>query len=261
VTTSVFVGAVLIGVGVGFLSGAFGKGGSAIATPMLHLLGVPAIAAIASPLPATIPSSWLASRSYARANSVDYRVVRVGLPLGLVATVAGAVLTRWIPGQPLVLFTDVVILAFGMRLLLSQRAPTPDEASNAVRAHDAAAYTRATTARIIAVVAVVGFVSGLLGNSGGFLLAPLFVAVLGMPIHRAFGTSLVLATCLAVPGTLVHWWLGHIDWSLTFAFGLAAVPAAFAGAQLALRTNVRSLTVAYGVALSTLGGGLLALSH
>ena len=48
--------------GVGFLSGAFGKGGSAIATPLLHLLGVPAMVAIASPLPATIPSSWLASR-------------------------------------------------------------------------------------------------------------------------------------------------------------------------------------------------------
>jgi len=101
----------------------------------------------------------------------------------------------------------------------------------------------------------------LLGNSGGFLLAPLFISVLGMPVHRAFGTSLMLATFLAVPGTLVHWWLGHIDWSLTFAFGFAAVPAALAGAQLALRTKDRSLTLAYGVGLSTIAGGLLALSH
>jgi len=262
VTTDVFVGAVLIGIGVGFLSGAFGKGGSAIATPLLHLVGVPAIVAIASPLPAAVPSSWLASRTYARAGNVDRRVVRVGLPIGLPATVVGALLTRWIPGEPLVLVTDVVILAFGLRILLTRRADQDVSRRQQFACDErAAADARASTARILAVVGIVGFVSGLLGNSGGFLLAPLFIAVLGMPIHHAFGTSLVLATFLAVPGALVHWWLGHIDWSLTLAFGLAAVPAALVGAQVALRTRDRSLTLAYGVGLSTLGGGLLALAH
>ena len=81
-----------------------------------------------------------------------------------------------------------------------------------------------TRCRVLVVVGLVGFVSGLLGNSGGFLLAPLFMTALGLPIHRAFGTSLVLATCLAVPGTIVHAWLGHIDWTLTLAFGFAARP-------------------------------------
>src|SRR4029077_5307230 len=95
----------------------------------------------------------------------------------------------------------------------------------------------ATVPKILAVVGAVGFVSGLLGNSGGFLLAPLFMSVLGMPIHRALGTSLVLAMCLAIPGTIVHAWLGHIDWSLTLAFGVASAPAAAAGANLALRTK------------------------
>jgi uncharacterized membrane protein YfcA len=168
----------------------------------------------------------------------------------------GAFLTRWIPGAPLVIFTDAVILTVGLRILLTQRA-----SPHATRADDEARDTRVTVARVLAIVGVVGFVSGLLGNSGGFLLAPLFMSGLGMPVHRAFGTSLVLATCLGVPGALVHWWLGHIDWAVTFAFGVAAVPAAIAGAQVALRAKARSLTLAYGVGLSTLAGGLLALSH
>ena len=244
-TPQVLVGAILIGVGVGFLSGAFGKGGSAIATPLLHLLGVPAIVAIASPLPATIPSTWLASRVYARAGDVDRRVVRIGLPIGLPATVAGALLTRWIPGGPLVLVTDVMILAFALRILLTRHA------TNARTRHE---HMDATRVLLV-------FISGLLGNSGGFLLAPLFISALGMPIHRALGTSLVLATCLAVPGTLVHAWLGHIDWSLTLAFGVASAPAAAFGARLALRTKERSLTLAYGVGLAALAGGLLAIAH
>ncbi len=246
----VLVGAMLIGLGVGFLSGAFGKGGSAIATPLLHIIGVPALVAIASPLPATIPSTLLASRVYGRAGDIDARVVRIGLPIGLGATAIGALLTGWIPGGPLVIATDIMVLAFGLRILLARHA-TPNE-----EAHDPA-----TASRIMMVVGAVGFISGLLGNSGGFLLAPLFISALGMPIHRAFGTSLLLAACLAIPGTLVHALLGHIDWSLTLAFGFASAPAATAGAQLALRTKERSLTMAYGAGLTTLAGGLLAFAH
>lgn len=245
----ILLGAALIGLGIGFLSGAFGKGGSALATPLLHLIGVPAIIAIASPLPATIPSTLLAGREYARAGDVDRRIVRVGLPIGLPATVAGALLTRWIPGGPLIIATDVVVLVFGLRLLLNGHSTTASDAR------------RATTPRVLVVVGVVGFISGLLGNSGGFLLAPLFMTALGLPIRRAFGTSLVLATCLAIPGTIVHAWLGHIDWTLTLAFGFAAAPAAGAGARLALRAKTHSLTLAYGVGLTTLAGGLLAFSR
>jgi uncharacterized membrane protein YfcA len=251
VSFHVLLGAALIGMAVGYLSGAFGKGGSAIATPLLHLLGVPAIVAIASPLPATIPATLLAGRVYGRAGNVDRRIVRLGLPVGLVLTAVGALLTRWIPAGPLIGATDVVVLACAVRILTVRPADddtvVPDEHRSALR--------------VVVVVGAVGLVSGLLGNSGGFLLAPLFAGVLGLPIHRALGTSLVLAACLAVPGTLVHAGLGHIDWSLTLAFGLASVPAASAGARLALRTKARPLTLAYGAGLATIAGGLLAISH
>ena len=251
----VLLGAVLIGMGVGFLSGAFGKGGSALATPLLHAIGVPAIVAIASPLPATIPATLIAGRAYARAGNVDRRIVRIGLPIGIPAIIAGAALTRWIPGGPLIIVTDVVVLVFGVRILLTRLT------ASAASAADITRVTRATTARVLVIVGVVAFVSGLLGNSGGFLLAPLFMTALGLPIHRALGTSLVLATCLAVPATAVHALLGHIDWTLTLAFGIAAAPAAGVGAQLALRARAGSLTLAYGAGLTTLAGGLLALSH
>src|SRR5438128_749215 len=106
--------------GVGYLSGAFGKGGSAIATPLLHLLGVPAMVAIASPLPATIPSTLFAGRVYGRAGNVDRRVVRIGLPFGVAMIVVGALLTRWIPGGPLVVLTDVLVLGCALRVLTAR---------------------------------------------------------------------------------------------------------------------------------------------
>lgn len=48
---------VIAGAAIGALTGLFGVGGSSIATPMLAMLGVPPIMAVASPLPATIPSA------------------------------------------------------------------------------------------------------------------------------------------------------------------------------------------------------------
>ena len=48
----------VIGAGAGFLGGLFGKGGAALATPLLAAIGIPPIVAVASPLPATLPSTF-----------------------------------------------------------------------------------------------------------------------------------------------------------------------------------------------------------
>lgn len=247
----ILLGALVIGAGVGFLSGAFGKGGSAVSTPLLHALGVPAIVAIASPLPATIPSTLLASRGYARAGHVDRTVLKVGLIVGLPLTAIGAFLTRWIGGEPLVLATDVILLVLGLRVLLTARVEPDAVGDSAVE------LPLVSRGRTVGVVAVAALVSGLLGNSGGFLLAPLFMNVLHMPVRRALGTSLALAAALAVPGTIVHAWLGHIDWSLALVFGLASVPLATVGATVALRVREHSLSLAYGFGIALLSGGLL----
>jgi uncharacterized membrane protein YfcA len=240
----------LIGAGIGFVSGCFGKGGSAISTPLLHAIGVPAMIAVASPLPATIPSTLLAGRSYARDGHLDRRVVRIGLIVGLPTGVIGALFTKWVPGGSLILVTDVLVLMLALRVLIGHGTKTEEVVERT-----------APAAAVVAVVGVVGLTSGLLGNAGGFLLAPLFISVLGMPVKRALGTSLALAAALAVPGTIVHAWLGHIDWSLTLAFGLAAVPLATVGARTALRMKERHLTLAFGAGLTLLAGGLLAFAH
>jgi len=263
VDVHVLLGALLIGAGVGFLSGAFGKGGSAVSTPLLHVLGVPAIVAIASPLPATIPSTLIAGRSYARAGHVDRGVLRIGIIVGVPLTAFGAFLTRWIGGEPLVLATDVILLALAVRVLLKVQAePKLAGEPNLSREHDDLDQPEPVSRpKLIGVVAVAGMVSGLLGNSGGFLLAPLFMNVLHMPVRRALGTSLALAAVLAIPGTIVHAWLGHIDWTLSLVLGTASMPCAALGAAAALRVKERSLSLAYGFGIAMLSGGLLVFAR
>lgn len=236
-----------LGAAVGFLGGLFGKGGSAVATPLLAALGVPAFAAVASPLPATIPATVVAADRYRRSGLVDGRLVLWSLAAGLPATVLGALATRWVSGEGLVLVSEVVLVGIGLRVLLGRRA--------------AAAFgERPSTARLVAVGGMVGLAGGLLANAGGFLLAPLYLLVARLPVKRALGASLAVSAVLAIPGTLVHAWLGHVDWAVTLVFALGAVPLARLGSKVALQAPPARLERLYGAGLVVLGGGMLAVA-
>lgn len=235
----------LIGLGIGFLGGLFGKGGSAVATPLLFAAGVPAIVAVASPLPATIPSTLVAARAYHKMGYINWRTISLSLIVGVPATIIGAVATRWIGGPALVTITELVVMAIGLKLVVSPSDSRDDDAG-----------TDPASARLLVVGGSVGFLAGLLANSGGFLLAPLYLAVARLPIKAALGASLAVSAVLAIPGTIVHAALGHIDWKVTLVIAATSIPASRTGAMVALRTASDRLERIYGVVLVLLGVGL-----
>jgi uncharacterized membrane protein YfcA len=244
------IAVVLVGMAIGFLSGLFGKGGSAVATPVLHALGVPAVLAVGSPLPAALPATLAAAGAYQRERMIDRRVAVLSVACGVPVTIAAAIATRWIGGGPLVVLTELLVIGLGIRL--ATRRSGDDESG---------AASPPSTRAIVTVAVAVGVASGLLANSGGFLLAPLYVSVLRLPIKAAFATSLVVAAALTVPATIVHALLGHIDWTLTLALGLSAAPFAYFGGKVALRTPSATLERFYGLAIAVLGLALLVISH
>ena len=240
---------VAIGAAVGFLGGLFGKGGSAIATPLLSVAGISALVAVASPLPAVIPGTLVASYAYWQQRLIDWRVVRWSIAIGVPTTAIGAYATRWTGGTPLLIATEIIVTLLGARFLLRPGDP-----------HEITIVPHGFRTRLAIVAGVVGVLSGLLANSGGFLLAPLYVLVLRLPLKQAFASSLAVATALAIPGTIVHAALGHIDWTIVAYFGAAAIPLSYLGARLAVRTNPVRLERLYGAALLLLGAITLTLS-
>ncbi len=239
----------LIGLLVGFTGGLFGKGGSAVATPLLQLMGVPAFFAVASPLPATIPGTLVASLAYLRQGLYDRQVVFWSALLGFPATVLGAWASVLVGGSALLLISNVVIAGLGLSFLVR---PTASRA-------EPLPLTPGTKRWLAAAVGVgVGLVSGLLANAGGFMLAPLYVRVLRLPLKTAFACSLVTSAILAVPGTAVHVYLGHVDWTLVLVFGLGSIPFAYLGARTAVRMSVRVLEPAFGLALLLIGAAGIA---
>ena len=118
---------------VGFLGGLFGKGGSAIATPLLSLVGYPGFIAIASPLPATIPGTLVASGEYWESQLLDWEIVWWSIGVGIPATILGSLLTKFTGARPLLIVTGILVLGFGLSFLFLPRekksaGSSPDQA-------------------------------------------------------------------------------------------------------------------------------------
>lgn len=230
---------VLAGLGVGVVFGIFGAGGSAFATPVLAMLGVTGLAAVASPLPAMVPAAFVSARKYVQAGLLDRRVAKFAVMGGVPGTLIGALASRLVGGDRLLILSGVLLLIIGVRMLM----PDP-KGSSAVRA------SRRENARIVIASSFgVGLLTGLLANGGGFLLVPLFVLVLGLSSIEAAGTSMVVVGILTIPTLTTHWALGNIDWTVAGGFAAGLIPASLVGAKLAQRIPAERSRLAFGVML------------
>jgi len=234
VTTEQIVLGVAIGVAAGVLSGLFGVGGGIVTTPAIQeLLGGPPYIAVGTPLPVAIPTAVVGGYTYARAREVSWRAVRFAAIPGIAGAAAGAWLTSLIDPHWLLLVTAGLIAWQAVRIGRSStyrirpRGSTPGWQ-----------YT--------VLGGFTGLVSGLLGVGGGIVFVPLVTTMLGMPLKRALGTSLVLIAIIAIPGTIVHALLGHIDWGIAFVLMLGVIPGARIGASIALGTRERTLRLMVG---------------
>ncbi len=246
-----YVGALVTGVVVGFLGGLFGKGGSAVATPLLSLLGFPGYIAVASPLPATVPGTLIASAAYWKSNLLDWEVVWWSLGIGVPTIIIGSLLSAVTGARPLLIATALLVLGFGLSFLLSPQKKVLPAANGEERKGEG--RPSSWILRLSLVSAGVGLISGLLANSGGFLLAPSYAKFLGLKIKKAFACSLGVSAVLAVPGTVVHAYLGHISWLVAGLVALGALPFSYLGARVAIRTKSVKLERWYGLALTALG--------
>jgi uncharacterized protein len=238
--------AIVIGLVVGLLSGVFGVGGSSIATPLLRVfLGTSPLIALASPLPVTLPVALSGTIAYQRHRLISRRVVAWTAAGGMPAVILGSVLTRWVPGHWLMLLVAAAMVLAGWQIL----RPSTSSGSDASSEVDNAVWRHPPVVILLTVAVVVGLLSGLLAIGGGLFLIPAFILLLGAGMRQAAATSLACVAFLAVPGTVTHALLGHIDGWLSLQLALAVIPATYLGARLSLRLTQIRLRRSFGVFL------------
>jgi uncharacterized membrane protein YfcA len=257
--------AIAIGFVAAVLSGMFGVGGAVITTPAIRvLLGVPPGISLGTTLPVAIPTAASGAVTYYRQGLVVKRVALYCCLGGLTGAVGGALLTWFINLHYLMLVTGVVVLYLSMvtvrRGISGSGFPTEPAKTDARELEEPGREETSTgseTTFSIPVMLIIGFAagffSGLLGVGGGLILVPCFLYILHIPLKKAFGTSLAVIAVIAVPGTVVHAFLHHISWTLFLYLVVGAIPGAYLGARLSIRTAERVLYVLFGLLLGFFG--------
>ena len=229
--------ALVLGLAIGVLLGLLGGGGSILAVPALvYGAGVPLTAAVPTSLLVVGISSATAVLPRLRHGQVHWRIAAVVGASGAGTAFAGAAVNRLLDPYVVLIGFAVIMVAAGARMLREQASGGGDCALPG-----GGVNWRACLPKVIGSGLVVGFLTGLFGVGGGFLIIPALVLLLGLPMTVAVGTSLVIIVINSAAGFAAHAGDAALDYRVAAAFTLAAVAGSLAAARIASRLPAERL--------------------
>ena len=252
----------LLGFGVGVLSGLFGVGGGFLMTPILFFLGIPKIVATSTEAVQIAGSSVSGVLGHFKRKNVDVKVGSFLAGGGLIGTTAGVFLTRWLTTVGLTDFvieiTYVVFLGFiGTVMFVESLGSKIRKPGKARRSHYHTPLHRLPW-RVkfprsklymsgflpIGLGFFIGIMTALLGVGGGFIMVPAMIYVLGMPTLVVIGTSLftviILTASVALQQSLVN---VSVDIVLALCLMVGGVLGAQVGVRLSSRLPAQDLRI------------------
>jgi len=246
------------GILVGLVFGLVGGGGGLLALPVLvYVLGEPVgPASTASLLVVAVAAAVGVARTRGSGRACWHLALSFA-PTVILGSVLGAFANHWVSGP-------VLILSLVPLLLLSAAATW----GRAGRMSAAAAEEcpSASPSRVALAGFLVGALTGFLGVGGGFAFVPVLTLFIGMGMHRAVATSLVVISMTALIALVAHLAAGStipLGPAATVALGAAIGAALGAGwgarlPQQALARAFALITIVVALALlfdALLGGG------
>jgi len=248
-----------LGLGVGLLSGLFGVGGGFLMTPLLMMIGIPPTIAAATDANQIVAASASGTFAHWRLGNVDYKM---GLYLLIGGFVGGAVgvhiikILRATGGADfLIKITYVIMLGVvgtfmffeSLYALRKQKVAASAKAEEQTSAPKPVSQKKRLMASLplqtyfeksgvshSAIVPLtlgifVGVLAAIMGVGGGFLMVPVMIYMLRMPMHVVVGTSLfqIMFTCTEV--TFLQAYSNH---TVDFLLAILLLVGSVFGAQI-----------------------------
>jgi hypothetical protein len=243
-----------LGLAVGLLSGLFGVGGGFLLTPLLIMFGIPSTVAAATDSNQIVAASTSGTYAHWKVGNVDFKMgiyLLIGGFLGGLVGVQAIKLLHamgnadFVIKMTYVLMLGIVGVYMFIESIQSMRKQKDEVAQEAQEEKETAVsrflkslplQTRfeksgVTHSALVPVVlgTFVGVLAAIMGVGGGFLMVPVMVYMLRMPMHVVVGTSLfqILFTCIEV--TFLQATTNH---SVDFLLAVLLLVGSTVGAQI-----------------------------
>jgi uncharacterized protein len=254
---------------VGLLSGLFGVGGGFLLTPLLIMIGIPPTVAAASDANQIVAASTSGTYAHAKGGTVDFKMGILLLVGGIIGSTFGVKLIRLLnvlgEANFVINVTYVVMLgSIGGYMFyesISELRKKGIKTGHPDTQKKPSAYanlmnnlpfkvefirSRITISMIMPFFfgTVVGVLSALMGVGGGFIMVPVMVYLLRMPMHVVVGTSLfqIMFTCINV--TVMQAWINHnVDFILALILLFGSTIGAQIGAKLGKNLKTDQLKI------------------
>ncbi|RIV18600.1 sulfite exporter TauE/SafE family protein [Alicyclobacillaceae bacterium I2511] len=179
---------------VSFIFSMLGLGGGMLYVPIFHWLGF-GLKDVVIPLGLLLNglNTLIALIPYGRKHLVDWKG---GLPMALSALIlapVGALLARYVPNRLLLILFAVMVLIAAVRTLWVANRPDKEMTLSFAQ--------RAIIGSVVAGLA--GFLGGMLGIGGGFIIGPLLMWI-GYKTKEAAATTAYIVTFSSFSGFLGH---------------------------------------------------------
>jgi len=236
------------GVGAGFASGLLGVGGGFIMTPVQYWLftdmglatDLATKVAFGTSLLVILPTALSGAWRHHKHGAVHWQAAVIMGPCGALAAFGGATLATHLPGGTLKIIFGIIVLASGVRMLISKPMESEQETKNNPWLWAAWAIP-------------VGLVTGMTGLGGGVVAVPVMVLALKFKIHSAIATSLAMmifnsiggvigyiVNGIGVPGRL-NYSIGYVNLLAWLLLAATSIGIAQVGAMTAHRLPTRQL--------------------